>query len=56
VQELKECQCDACTLRIAGRTHTSIIACMTKDADPANQAILEFLAKHGELKLKEVKQ
>jgi acetyl esterase/lipase len=55
-KKLKECQCEASTLKIAGRTHISIITSMTKEADPANQAILEFLAKHGGLKLKEVKE
>jgi acetyl esterase/lipase len=52
--KLKECKCEASTLKIADRTHISIITSMVRIEDPANQAILEFLAKHGGVKLKEV--
>jgi acetyl esterase/lipase len=53
-KKLKECKCEASTLKIADRTHISIITSMVRIEDPANQAILEFLAKYGGVKLKEV--
>jgi acetyl esterase/lipase len=53
-KKLKEAKCEANTLKVADRTHISIITSMVRIEDPANQAILEFLAKHGGVKLKEV--
>ena len=53
-KKLKECQCDASTCKIVDRTHISIITSMVNESDPANQAIFEFLAKHGGLKLRDV--
>jgi acetyl esterase/lipase len=55
-KKLKECKCEAATLQIKDRTHITIITSMVSEADPANQAILEFLAKHGGLKLKDAKK
>jgi acetyl esterase/lipase len=52
--KLKECKCEAATLKIADRTHISIITNMVRIEDPSNQAILEFLSRHGGLKLREV--
>jgi acetyl esterase/lipase len=52
-KKLKECQCDASTCKVADRTHITIITSMRNESDPANQAIFEFLAKHGGLKLKD---
>src|SRR5262249_28886666 len=54
-KKLTGCECEARTLKIADRTHISIITSMVNEADPANQAIFEFLAKYGGLKLKDVK-
>jgi arylformamidase len=53
-KKLKECKCEADTLKIMDRTHISIISSMVNIEDPANQAILAFLARHGGVKLKEV--
>jgi acetyl esterase/lipase len=53
-KKLKEYKCEASTLKIADRTHISIITSMMRIEDPANQAILEFLARHGAVKLKNV--
>jgi len=52
-KKLTDCQCEARAVKIADRTHISIITNMVNEADPANQAIFEFLAKHGGLKLKD---
>ena len=53
-KKLNECKCDASTCKIADRTHISIIVRMGGgESDPCNQAIFEFLAKHGGLKLKD---
>ena len=54
-KKLKGCECEAGTLKIAERTHITIITSMVNEADPANQAIFAFVAKHGGLKLKDVK-
>jgi acetyl esterase/lipase len=55
-KKLKECECDAATCKIEGRTHITIIVKMAlTEADPANQAVFAFLAKYGGLKLKDVK-
>jgi acetyl esterase/lipase len=51
-KKLTDSQCEARTVKILDRTHISIITSMVNEADPANQAIFEFLAKHGGLKLK----
>jgi acetyl esterase/lipase len=51
-KKLKDCQCDATVMKIADRDHISIITSMAKESDPTNQAIFEFLAKYGGLKLK----
>jgi acetyl esterase/lipase len=53
--KLTGCQCEARTVKIADRTHISIITSMINEADPANQAIFDFLAKHGGLKRKQAK-
>jgi hypothetical protein len=52
-KKLKDCQCEARAIKIPDRTHISIITNMVNEADPANQAIFQFLAKHGGLKLKD---
>ena len=54
-KKLTDCQCEACTVKIADRTHISIITSMVNEADPANQAIFEFLSKYGGLKLRDAK-
>jgi acetyl esterase/lipase len=51
-KKLTECQCEARTLKVADRTHISLITSVPNQADPATQAILGFLASHGALKLK----
>jgi acetyl esterase/lipase len=53
--KLTDCQCEARTVKIADRTHISIITSMVNEADPANQEIFEFLAKYGGLKRKDAK-
>jgi acetyl esterase/lipase len=45
-KKLNDCQCEAHTVKIADRTHISIITSMANESDPANQAIIEFIAKH----------
>jgi acetyl esterase/lipase len=50
-KKLTDCQCEARTVKIADRTHISIITSMVNEADPANQAIFEFLGKYGGLRL-----
>jgi acetyl esterase/lipase len=52
-KKMKECKCEVSTLKIADRTHISIITSMANESDPANQAIFEFLAKYGGVKLKD---
>lgn len=54
-KKLKECKCDAETCKVKGRDHFSIIISMGNETDPMTQAILKFVAKHSELKLKEKK-
>ncbi|HYV34367.1 MAG TPA: alpha/beta hydrolase [Gemmataceae bacterium] len=55
-KKLLEAKCEAQTLKIDNRTHTSIIVNMANEADPATQAVFGFLAKHGGLKLQNVKK
>jgi acetyl esterase/lipase len=45
-KKLSDCQCEVRTMKIADRTHISIITSMANEADPANKAIFEFIAKH----------
>jgi acetyl esterase/lipase len=52
-KKLKDCKCEAETCKVAKRDHITIIVNMVNESDPANQAIFEFLAKHGGLKLKD---
>jgi acetyl esterase/lipase len=52
-KKLKEAKCDATALKLADRDHYTIIRSMVNESDPANQAIFEFLAKHGGIKLKD---
>jgi hypothetical protein len=55
-KKLLECKCESQTLKIANRSHTSIIVNMASEADPATQALFGFLAKHGGLKLRDAKK
>jgi len=48
---LKDCKCEASLTCIKDRDHTSIIRQAVKEDDPTTQAILEFIAKHSNLKL-----
>ena len=51
-KKLTDCKCEARTLKIADRTHITIVSSLPNQSDPATQAILGFLAKHGGLELK----
>jgi acetyl esterase/lipase len=51
--KLTGCQCEARTVKIADRTHISIITNMINEADPVNQEIFRFFAKYGGLKPKD---
>ncbi len=50
---LKNCKCEVCTQEVKERDHMSIIIRIGNDEDPATQAMLEFIAKHSDLKLVE---
>ncbi|HXG09116.1 MAG TPA: alpha/beta hydrolase [Gemmataceae bacterium] len=50
-QALVRCNCEANTLKIKDRDHISIIVQVQKEDDPTTQAILDFIARHSELKL-----
>ena len=52
-KKMSECKCDVRLLKIDKRTHVSIIFNMISESDPTTQAVFEFLAKHGGLKLKD---
>ncbi len=51
-KKLKGCECDVAVLKVANRTHISIIMGLADESDPATQAILEFVARHSGLKLR----
>ena len=42
---------EARTLKVADRTHISIIVNMANATDPTTQAVLQFIARHSELRL-----
>jgi acetyl esterase/lipase len=44
-------KCDVVSREMKGRNHGSIVGTMTKQDDPGTQAVLEFIAKHSDLKL-----
>ena len=48
---LKKCQCEASTLKIKDRNHISIMVQVQNEDDPTTQAILDFIARHSNLKL-----
>jgi acetyl esterase/lipase len=54
-KSLKACGCDAASREIKERDHITIITHLGREEDPATQAILEFLARHAGLKLREKK-
>lgn len=51
-KKMKGCECDAAILKVTNRTHISIIIGLSDEADPATQAVLEFVARHSNLKLR----
>jgi dipeptidyl aminopeptidase/acylaminoacyl peptidase len=51
-KKLKGCECEAGILKIANRTHISLIVQSANEADPTTQAILQFVARHAGLTLK----
>jgi acetyl esterase/lipase len=51
-KKLKGCACEAGILKVANRTHVSLIVRSANEADPTTQAILQFIARHSGLKLK----
>jgi dipeptidyl aminopeptidase/acylaminoacyl peptidase len=50
-QALKKCSCEASALEIKDRNHISIIVRAAQENDPTTQAILDFVARHSDLKL-----
>jgi hypothetical protein len=52
-EALKKCDCSAGVREIKGRDHITIIARAIQEEDPTAQALLEFIAAHSDLKLKE---
>jgi acetyl esterase/lipase len=50
---LKNCKCDASICEIKERDHLTIIMRIGNEEDPATQSMLEFVAKHAGLKLRE---
>jgi acetyl esterase/lipase len=52
---LQKTKCEATSCEIKERDHLSIIVKLGKEEDPAAQKILEFIAKHSDLKLTEKK-
>ncbi|MCI0464395.1 MAG: alpha/beta hydrolase [Gemmataceae bacterium] len=54
-KKLKGCRCEAESLKVADRDHISIIVRMVSETDPTAQAVLQFIARHSELKLTEKK-
>jgi hypothetical protein len=50
-RKLKGCDCEARTLKAAKRDHISIIVHTCNETDPVMQAMLQFIARHSELKL-----
>jgi acetyl esterase/lipase len=52
-KKLKGCACEAGILKIANRTHISLIVQSMNEADPTTQAILQFVARHAGLTLKQ---
>jgi acetyl esterase/lipase len=52
-KKLKECKCDAATLKVANRDHINIIVNMANETDVTMQAVLQFIAAHSGLKLRE---
>lgn len=55
-KKLKGCDCETTTLKVDNRTHLTIITSMVNETDPATQALLEFVSKHGGLKLQDAKK
>lgn len=55
-KKLKGCRCEASSLKVNNRTHITIIVQVASEADPATQAMLEFIARHSGLKLTERQQ
>jgi acetyl esterase/lipase len=50
--KLKKCKCEARSLKVEKRTHISIIVQLAvNEADPATQAVLQFIARHSDLRL-----
>ena len=49
-QALTEAKCEASTLKIKDRDHISIVKRMLTDGDPAAHAIVDFIARHSDLK------
>ncbi len=50
-KKLKGCKCDAASLKVARRDHITLIIQTASETDPATQAILEFIARHSDLRL-----
>jgi acetyl esterase/lipase len=47
-KELKKCDCEASTRKIASRNHITIMTRLLEDEDPTRKAILDFIGKHKE--------
>jgi acetyl esterase/lipase len=50
-KKLQGCKCEARSLIVNKRDHISLIVQTASAADPATQAILEFISRHAKLKL-----
>ncbi len=53
-QALQDGKNEAASLKVAGRTHGSIVGNMVNQDDPATQAMLAFIARHSGLKLRDL--
>jgi acetyl esterase/lipase len=51
-KKLKGCDCDSAVMKLMNRTHISIVVGLSDEADPATQAVLEFVSRHSDLKLR----
>ncbi len=55
-KKLEGCKCEVTSLKVANRTHITIIVQIANEADPATQAMLAFIARHSNLILTERQQ
>jgi acetyl esterase/lipase len=49
-EALTEAKCEACTLKVKDRDHISIIKRMLDEGDPTANSIVDFIARHSDLK------